>query len=117
MEHLDTKTPVNNTNMGEISVKGIVRNARASHTQIDFVVFLKEKYQIESSQALISKYESGKANPPAEIIDVCMKIIHSKNIPGEVSLNELEEKIRKVLTGPGQAQARKAFAVILDHLS
>lgn len=112
-----TKTSLKNTNFGEISVKGIVRNARASHTQIDFVSFLKDAYQIESSQALISKYESGKANPPAEIIDACMKIIHSKNIPGEVSLNELAEKIKRVLTGPAQAEARKAFAIILDHLS
>ena len=72
--------------------------------------------QLNASQSLISKYESGSVNPPAHIIDECMRIIHEKNINGEISINTLEERLRKVLGGPERANARKAFAVILDSL-
>ncbi len=100
-----------------MTVKEIIKNARGNLTQIGFVEFLDDQYQTKTSQGLISKYESGKVNPPASFIEVCMKIIHDENIPNEVSLDDLEERIRKVLTGPGKAEARKAFAVILERLS
>lgn len=99
------------------SVKETIRKARGSLTQSMFVEFLCEHYEIKTSQGLISKYESGTTNPPAEIINKCMEIIHGKNADDDISLTELEERMRKVLIGPAQAGARKAFAVILDSLA
>lgn len=101
------------------TVKGIMRNARRSLglTQAEFVDFLKEHHRINTSQGLISKYESGTTNPPAEIIDKCIEIIHGKNVDSDISLTALEMRMKKVLRGPSQAGARKAFAVILDSLA
>lgn len=99
------------------SVKEIIRNARGSHTQAEFVDVLKKHHGLNTSQGLISKYEAGITNPPADIIDKCMKIIHVKNSDGEISLTALEVRMKKVLKGPAQAGARKAFAVILDSLT
>jgi len=98
-------------------VKEIIRNARGSLTQAEFVNFLKEHHEINTSQGLVSKYESGTTNPPTEIIDKCIEIIHSKNTDGDISLTALEMRMKKVLRGPSQADARKAFAVILDSLA
>lgn len=56
-------------------------------------------------------------NPPAEIIDKCLEIIHKENADDDVSLAALEVRIKKVLRGPSQADARKAFAIILDSLA
>lgn len=101
----------------EMPIKEIIRNARGSLTQIEFVEFLDGRHQTKTSQGLISKYESGKVNPPASFIEVCMKVIHGENISDEVSLDDLEERIRRILTGHAKAEARKAFAVILEQLS
>lgn len=97
--------------IAEMSVKEIIHTARGSLTQSAFAELLQTR------QSLISKYESGKTNPPAEIINKCMNIIHGKNIESDISLTALEKRMRKVLWGPSQAQARKAFAVILDSLA
>ena len=101
------------------TVREIIRNARRSLdlTQAEFVSFIIEHHKIKTSQGLISKYESGTTNPPADIIDVCIEIIHGKNCGEEVSLISLENRLRQVLRGRAQADARKAFAVILDSLA
>lgn len=117
MGNSSKRTSDQDRNGPAISVREIIKKARGSLTQIEFLALLAERHNIQTSQGLISKYESGKVNPPTLIIEACMKIIHAENIPGEVSLNDLEEKIRRVLKGPAQAEARKAFAIILEHLS
>lgn len=103
--------------MGYSSVKNIIRNARGNLSQAEFVELLKKHHRIKTSQGLISKYESGKTNPQSNIIDKCMEIIHEKNPGGEISMRALEVRMKKVLNGPTQAEARKAFAIILDSLA
>lgn len=117
MEKRNSQHPPPGAKAAKVSVREIVHQARGELTQNEFVDLLRERHGITTSQGLISKYESGKANPPAAIIDICMGIIHGDNIQSDVSLNELEEKVRRVLFGPAQAEARKAFAVILDSLA
>lgn len=99
------------------SVKETIRSARGSLTQAEFVEFLRRNYGINTSQGLISKYESGINNPPSNIIDKCLEIIHGKNSDDDISLTALEVRMKKVLRGPSQADARKAFAIILDSLA
>jgi transcriptional regulator with XRE-family HTH domain len=101
------------------TVREIIQNARRSLslTQAEFVGFLKEHHEVKTSQGLISKYESGMTNPPSDIIDICIEIIHDKNGDGDISLAALERRMKEVLRGPSQAGARKAFAVILDSLA
>lgn len=111
------QSPLATMHKGVGSVKEIIRNARGSLTQAEFVDFLGDRYGIKTSQGIISKYESGKASPPAGMIDKCMQIIHGRDIESDVTLKALEVRMRKVLGGPAQAGARKAFAVILDSLS
>ena len=101
----------NSANTADMSVKEIIRAARGKLIQSAFAEKLK------TSQSLISKYESGKTNPPAGIINECIKIIHGKEIEGDISMKSLEILMRKVLGGAAQAQARKAFAVILDSIA
>ena len=78
---------------------------------------MRVKHRLKTSQGLISKYEKGQANPPAEFINKCIAIIHSENTEDDISLKDLEARLRKVLYGPTHASARKAFAVILDSLT
>lgn len=99
-------------NTADMSVREIIRAARGS-LKLNQIAFAEK---MQTSQSLISKYESGKTNPPADIIDKCMLIIHRENIGGDVSIKALEARMRRVLSGPAQAGARKAFAVILDSL-
>lgn len=89
----------------------IVRAARGFLTQTAFAAVLKTR------QSLISKYESGKNAPPTNILKKCIAIIQGENIDDDVSLDELEVRMRKILRGPAQAQARRAFAVILDSIA
>ena len=97
--------------IAEMSVKEIIHTARGSYTQSAFAELLQTR------QSLISKYESGKTNPPSDIINKCIEIIHVEDIENDVSLKELQARIQKVLRGPAHAQARRAFAVILDSLA
>lgn len=99
-------------NTTDMSVREIIRTARGM-LKLNQTAFAEK---MQTSQSLISKYESGKTNPPADIIDKCMLIIHRENIGGDVSIKALEARMRRVLSGPAQAGARKAFAVILDSL-
>lgn len=117
MQKDDIEGNTNSDKVSESSVKRIVRKARGSLTQQEFVAKLHQESNIITSQGLISKYETGQVNPPTDIIDACMNIIQDVNIATDVSLDDLELKIRRVLTGPSKAQARKAFAVILDRLA
>ncbi len=103
-------TPVS-SNPSDMAVKEIIRAARGVLSQTAFAV------KLHTSQSLVSKYESGNTNPPANIINECIKIIHGENIQEDISLKALEARMRKVLRGPSQAQARKAFAVILDSIA
>lgn len=97
-------------NTADMSVKEIIRTARGNLNQTEFAE------RLQTSQSLISKYESGNTNPPVVIINECIKIIHGRNIHGDISLTALEVRMRKVLKGPAQAQARKVLAVLLDYM-
>lgn len=46
-----------------------------------------------------------------------MQIIHKSNFSEDVSLTELITRIKDVLAGPNRAEARKAFAVMLNAIS
>ena len=89
----------------------IVRTARGFLTQTAFAALLQTR------QSLISKYESGRNSPPTEILKKCIGIIQGENIKDDVSLEELEVRMKKALKGPAQAKARKAFAVLLDSIA
>ena len=111
MEHKIKIATFLDKNGPEMSVKETIKLARGSFTQTQFAELL------DTRQSLISKYESGNTNPPAHIIDKCMRIIHGKNVKEGVSIKALEIRMRNVLSGPEHADARKAFAVILDSLT
>lgn len=99
-------------NVAHMPVREIIRTARVI-LKLNQTQFAE---RLETSQSLISKYESGNTNPPTGIIDECIKIIHGKNTRDDVSLAALEARMRKVLKGPAHTQARKAFAVLLDSM-
>lgn len=98
------------SNITEMPDNEIIRTARGFLTQTAFAALLQTR------QSLISKYESGKNNPPSDILKKCIAIIQGENIEGDVSLDELEARMRKILKGPAQAKARKAFAVLFDSM-
>lgn len=111
-------TPTKSGSMSRVlSVQGIIKHARGNLTQQRFVDLLKAEHKVITSQGLVSKYERGKATPSVEFINVCLEIIHDENIEGDVSLKELGARLKKSLSGPSQAGARKAFAMLLDSLA
>lgn len=93
-----------------LTVRGIIKAARAGQTQHAFAA------QLGIRQDLLSKYETGRVNPPAAIVETCMRLVHtgSGNIPP--SADAIAKKIRLELASPEFASARAAIANLIDAL-
>jgi transcriptional regulator with XRE-family HTH domain len=65
------------------------------------------------TQSQLSRYERGEYNPPAKVIDACMRephIGHGTSVP---SADDLAQQVRTALASPDKAQARAAIASLL----
>jgi predicted transcriptional regulator len=91
-----------------VKIKDIVRQARGDMSQVDFA------RKIGKSQGLLSKYEAGVVNPPAETIEQCLRMIGSNGVQTVLSSASLAKRVRAELKGPNFAYARKAITAILD---
>ena len=92
--------------------KDIVRTAWKSSalSQEKFAALLKK------SQPMLSKYISGTAVPPADVIILCMNKCGFRLNPG-ISAVTLSERILKELSGDAFAEARVAINQILDSIA
>jgi len=90
-------------------IRNIISEARGNRTQAEFANVLGK------SQGLLSKYESGKVNPPAAIVEKCMKMLN-KVEDESVSSDLLAKRIKAELKEPHHAYARKTIAALLDGM-
>lgn len=90
-------------------VQNIIRDARGDRNQSDFARLLGK------SQGLVSKYERGIVNPPADVLEKCMDILQMHN-GGDVNTETLAKRVRSELSAPEMAYARKTIAALLDGL-
>lgn len=95
--------------MPSFTIPEIIKKARNGRTQVEFADILS------ISQSVLSRYESGKANPPIEIIEYCMRLVHISDQPP--SADELADKVKSRLNNDNFVQVRLALAQIIDNLS
>ena len=91
------------------SLSEVVRLARGQRAQKDFASELGIK------QPQLSRYENGRQEPPAEVLNKCLKLI-SGRISGALvpSAEELAERIRMELAGTKKTVARGLVQSLLD---
>lgn len=95
--------------VNSVSVSAVIRTARGKRTQGEFADFLGIK------QPALSKYESGEIpNPSAQVIETCLGILEEQRQQKQITVAELQRRVRDVLSGPERASARKAMSDLLD---
>lgn len=92
------------------TVAGLIRQTRGNRRQEDFAPL------IGVDQTLLSKYENGRANPPAHVIERCMAIAEEDEKRRDISVSEIAHRIRAELAAPELAPIRKAFSYMLDSV-
>ncbi|MDQ8022201.1 MAG: helix-turn-helix transcriptional regulator [Moraxellaceae bacterium] len=90
------------------SVGELVRMARNGRSQKDFAALLGVR------QSSISRYESGSASPPVEVIEQCMRLVHTVEADRSPTAEELAQRVRTALADPSHAEARLALAKLVD---
>lgn len=88
------------------TVSDLIKEARKPKNQADFA------RDVGKTQALISKYENGSANPPMSVVNKCLKIIHDRN-DSDVSSNKLAKRLKK-LNDPAHLHIRKVIESMLN---
>jgi len=89
------------------SVADLIRAARNGRTQAEFAAFLGV------SQSQLSRYEREKYDPPARVINVCMREAHIGNGRSVPSADDLAQRVRMTLSSPDKEQVRSAIASLL----
>ena len=93
------------------TVGDLVRAARNGLSQEEFARKLGVK------QSSISRYESGKANPPVSVIEHCMKLVNSDDRESIPTVEELAAKVLITLADTRLSQFRLAISKLIDAFS
>ena len=97
--------------MSITTVAKLIRTARNEHSQKEFALKLGVK------QSSISSYESGKVNPSVQVIEHCMRLVHSEGIELIPTADELAIKIKAGLAEAGQGRLRLALEKLIEVLA
>lgn len=92
------------------NVAQLVRAARNGRSQKEFA------QELGIGQSMVSRYESGRTNPPVKVIEHCMHLVHTTNIEPIPTANELATKVLTVLANPDLGELRLALARLIDTL-
>lgn len=90
------------------TVGQLVRTARDGRNQKEFADLLGVK------QSSISRYESGKTSPPINVIERCMRLVHTDGSSAAPTADQLAERVRQVLAEPGLEQVRSALSDLVN---
>lgn len=92
--------------------RGVIKGARrlTGETQAEFAL------RVDSSQSLISRYESGEVDPPAQVLMQCVNILDA-SFSANVTLDALLILIRDRLRGASMTVARTALAQLVLSLA
>jgi transcriptional regulator with XRE-family HTH domain len=93
------------------TVAELVRSARNGRSQKEFAQELGVK------QSSVSRYESGRANPPVKVIEHCMRLVHSTTAEAAPTADQLAAKVRKELADSDLGEMRLALARLIDTLA
>jgi len=85
------------------SISQLIKTARDGRSQADFA------QELGVSQSMLCRYEKGGANPKAEVIEHCMRLVHWGDQEREPSIDELANKVRTQLGRADQAPLRVAL--------
>lgn len=93
------------------TVAELVRAARNGRSQKEFARDLGVR------QSSVSRYESGRANPPVKVIEHCMRLVHTTGIESAPTADELAAKVRTELADSDLSEVRLALARLIDTLT
>lgn len=93
------------------TVVDLVRAARNGLSQEEFARKLGVR------QSSISRYESGKANPPVSVIEHCMQLVNSDNRESIPTAEELAAKVLITLVDTKFSQFRLVISKLIDAFS
>lgn len=96
--------------MAITSISQLIKTARDGRSQAEFA------RDLGVTQSTLSRYEQGGANPKAEVIERCMRLVHWGNEDGSPSVDELANKVRAQLNREDQAPLRVALSKLIDGL-
>lgn len=97
--------------MAITTVAELVRAARSGRSQKEFA------RELGVRQSSVSRYESGRANPPVRVIEHCMRLVHSTGHEPAPTADELAAKVRTELAAPDLGEVRLALARLIDTLT
>jgi predicted transcriptional regulator len=92
------------------SIAELVLAARNGRSQQAFALELGIK------QSTVSRYESGKANPPARVIEHCMRLVHKSEEVEPPTAEALAERVQEYLADPELEQVRLVLSKLIDVL-
>ncbi len=101
--HIKGKQMVSINSVGEL-----VRTARNGRSQKEFSVLLGVK------QSSVSRYESGKASPPINVIEHCMRLVHTAGSDESPTAEQLADRVRVALADPDLGLVRSALSRLVD---
>jgi len=93
------------------SISQLIKTARDGRSQAEFA------RDLGVTQSTLSRYEQGAANPKAEVIERCMRLMHWGNEDESPSVDELANKVRVQLSREDQAPLRVALSNLIDGLA
>ena len=93
------------------SISELIKTARDGRSQAEFA------RDMGVTQSTLSRYERGYANPKAEVIERCMRLVHWGNRETEPSVDQLVDKVRAQLSREDQAPLRVALSNLIDGLA
>ncbi|MBP1151313.1 helix-turn-helix transcriptional regulator [Methylocaldum sp. RMAD-M] len=97
--------------MAITTVAELVRTARNGRSQKDFA------RELGVRQSSVSRYESGRANPPVRVIEHCMRLVHSTGHEPAPTADELAAKVRTELAATDLGEVRLVLARLIDTLA
>ncbi|KFB70346.1 MAG: putative zinc finger/helix-turn-helix protein, YgiT family [Candidatus Accumulibacter phosphatis] len=97
--------------MAITTIAELVRAARNGRSQKEFA------HELGVLQSSISRYESGKASPPAPVIEHCMRMVHSGSSEPIPTADELANKVRTALADTSLGQVRLLISKLIDTLT
>jgi transcriptional regulator with XRE-family HTH domain len=92
------------------SIADLILAARKGRSQKAFAL------ELGIEQSTVSRYESGKTNPPARVIEHCMRIVHTSEQIEPPTAEDLAERVRECLADPELEQVRLALSKLIDVL-
>lgn len=92
------------------SISQLIKTARDGRSQAEFA------RELGVSQPTLCRYEQGGANPKADVIERCMRLVHWGDQENEPSVDELAAKVCAQLGRDDQAPLRVALSKLIDGL-